>query len=171
MNLNDLLSRYAGLTADDLRGTAFAGSLPLTNAVINTLIARRLAAGDLPVTSVKVVAQANDSLAAQVVARAPFVPPLKVLIAIERQPVFPDDPQLHLRWSLSGMGAFSAFAGPLLTVFKTPPPGVTVSGDRITVNVVDVLRGRGLGDLAAALRELELRTQPGMAVVRFSLAL
>lgn len=171
MNLNDLLSRYAGLTADDLRGTALAGSLPLTDAVVNTLIARRLASTQWPVTKVTVAAQGGDSLAAEVQPRAPFVPSVKVLLAIERQPIFPDDPVLHLRWSLAGMGALSSFAAPMLATFGTRFPGVSVNGDRVAINVVDVLRARGLDDVAAALRELELRTERGIAVVRFSVGL
>ena len=171
MNLNDLLSQYVGLTAADLRGTAIAGSLPLTNAVIDTLIARKLASAQLPVVSIKVVAQANDSLVAEVVPRAPFVPSLRVQVAVERQPVFPADPVLHVRWKLTGIGALSAFAGPLLSAFKSPFPGVTVSGDRAAVDLGEVLNGRGLADLTVALRELEVRTQPGVVVVRFSLGL
>ena len=171
MNLNDLLQRYAGLTAADLRGTALAGSVPLTNAAIDALIARRLGSVHLPVTSVKIDARQGDTFVAEVVARAPFVPPIRVQIAIERQPVFPADPVLHLRWSLAGMGALSSFAGPLLAMFKTPPIGVAVTGDRVSVNLPEFLRGRGLGDVAAALRELEVRTQPGITVVRFSAGL
>jgi hypothetical protein len=171
VNLNDLLSQYAGLAAADLSGTALAGSVPLTNAVVNTLIARKLASAQAPVTSVKVDAQAGDSLLAEVVTRAAFVPTLRVQIVVERQPVFPTDPVLHLRWSLAGMGALSAFAGPLIAAFKAPWPGVTVTGDRIAINVPEALSGRGLADVARALRELELRTQPGVVVVRFSLGL
>ena len=171
MNLNDLLSQYLGLTAADLRGTAVAGSVPLTNAVIDTLIARKLASAQVPVVSIKVIAQANDSLVAEVVPKAPFVPTLRVQIVIERQPSFPDDPVLHLQWKLTGMGALSAFAGPLLAAFKSPFPGVTVSGDRAAIDLREVLNGRGLADVVAAVRELEVRTQPGVVVVRFSLGL
>ena len=171
MNLNDLLSQYAGLAAADLSGTALAGSVPLTNAVINTLIARKLASVQVPVVSVKVDAQAGDSLVAEVVTRTAFVPTLRVQIAVERQPIFPTDPVLHLRWTLSGMGALSAFAGPLVAAFKAPWPGVTVTSDRIAINVPELLSGGDLADLATALREFELRTQPGIVVVRFSLGL
>jgi hypothetical protein len=171
VNLNDLLLQYAGLAAADLSGTALAGSVPLTNAVINTLIARKLASAEMPVVSVKVDAQAGDRLMAEVVTRAAFVPKLRVQIAIERQPIFPTDPVLHLRWSLAGMGALSAFAGPLVAAFKAPWPGVTVTGDHIAINVPALLSGRGLADVATAVRELELRTQAGFVVVRFSLGL
>jgi hypothetical protein len=161
-----LLQRF-GMTRADLSGATLAGEIPLPNAAVNRFIAEQLARRDAPVTSIEVDAQGGDSFTAHVVTKARFVPPVRVLARVERQPEWPADPVLWLRWSIPAVGPLAIFAAPALTAFKALPPGVKADGERIGIDLREMLVSRGLGELAGYLRAVRLRTRPGAFIVQF----
>jgi hypothetical protein len=163
----DTLLQQFGVNRSDLTGAALSGEIPLSNAVVNRFVAARLARRDVPVTSVQLEAQNDDAVLAHVVAKARFVPAIRIAARIERQPQLPDDPVLWLRWSLPGMGALALFAAPALSLFKALPPGVRAEGDRIGIDLRELLVSRGFGDLVGSLRDVRMHTRLGVFIVRF----
>jgi hypothetical protein len=59
-------------------------------------------------------------------------------------------------------------AGPALSLFKVLPPGIDVTGDRITIDIARLLHSRGLGELLPHLARLRVATRRGAIVVSFS---
>ncbi len=156
-----------GITTSDLAGAALSGEIPLPNGAVNRFIAAQLARRDIPVSSVQLDALSGDSFTARVVAKARFVPAFRIVAHIERQPELPTNPVLWLRWSMPGMGALAFLAAPALAFFKALPPGVRADGERIQIDVSELLVSQGLADVAGHLRGLRLHTRPGAFVVRF----
>jgi hypothetical protein len=161
-NIRDRL----GFDVRELAGAVVSGEIPLPEELVNTLIAQRLPP-TAPVTSVHVQAQQGDSAVVTLVPRARFVPTLRVIVRVERQADFPGDPRLFLRWSLPMAGPLAVLAGPLLSHFKALPRGITLDGDRVSIDVREQLHARGLDDVAGLIRRLMVHSRPGGFVVQF----
>lgn len=164
MDLDQILRTQLGIAAGDLRGARLTAEIAVPDALLNALIAARLAGASLPVASIHVESTGNGMLAV-VVPRIRAIPALRLTLAVERQAVFPDDPVLYLRWELPRFGALAG-AVPLLARALTLPPWMAVDGARVMVDIPALLRWRGLGDLARYLRRLDVRVEPGSVVVR-----
>ena len=162
----DTLLQRVGLSVPDLAGTAAGGEVPLTEPVVNRVIAAQLAARQLPVTGVELEAHEGDAFTAHVALRNKLLRSLRVHVRIERQARLPEDPVVWLRWSIPGAGPLALFAAPALSLFKALPPGVTADSDRIAIDVRQVLAARGLGEMSGYLKNLEIHTRPGGFVVR-----
>lgn len=169
MSLLDPLLQRAGITIGELAGASVAGEIPLSNAVVNRFIGTQLARRQLPVSSVQLDAQEGDIFSAYVVPRTKFVPPLRIHFRIERQPDFPGDPVLWLRWSMPGIGRLALLATPALSFFKALPPGIRVDGDRIAVDPRALLAAQGLGEVVGYVRDMRVHTRAGAFVVRVEL--
>ena len=144
-----LLSRLRGLAGDNLQeltGATIAAEIPLTNAVVNRLIAERLAAASGPVSAVQVDALDDDTFSAQVSLRMKMIPTVRIVARIEEQPE-PQRPVLGIRWSMPGLGPLGLLAGPALSFFKALPRGLRAEDDRLLVDVAELLRAQGLADL------------------------
>ena len=161
------LRDIAGPNLQELSGTTVAGELPLTNAVVNRLIAERLAATSGPVQAVHVEALDDDTFSALVSLRAKLIPNVRIVGRIEEQPQLPHRPVLALRWSMPGMGPLGMFAGPALTFLKALPRGLTTEDDRILVDMAELLRSQGLGDLLPYIARAQVHTRRGAFVVGF----
>ena len=149
-----------------MAGTTLAGEIPISEALVNRLLAQKLS-GHAQIDALRVQAQPNDNLAIQVVPRARLMPPLNITARIERQPEFPANPTLLLRWAMPAAGPLALFAAPVLGYFKAMPRGISMDGDRIAVDLRELLRSRGLDEAIAFVRRLEVHTRPGGFVVRF----
>jgi hypothetical protein len=87
--------------------------------------------------------------------RARFAPSVTITARIEEQPCLPDSPRFVFRWWLAGMGPVASLMGPALALFTTLPPGIVVDGDRMVVNLAEVLEehgGRAVFNSVTALR-------------------
>ena len=166
MNLSEIVRERSGLELREFAGTTLAGEIPLGDALVNRLLADRLA-GHSQIAAVRVQAQSNDSVAIQVEPRARLMPPINIAARVERQPDFPLDPTLLLRWSMPAAGPLALLAAPVLGYFKAMPAGIRMDGDRIAVDVRELLHLRGLDDIVALIRKLEIHTRQGGFVVRF----
>jgi len=86
----------------------------------------------------------------------PFVPPLKVAVAVAQQPVLPASPVLVFRWSL--LGAVGVLASRVIASFDRLPPGVRLDGDRLLLDL-PMLAARGpAATLLPFLKTLEVHT-------------
>jgi len=164
----DSLRTLFGERLDGLAGGVISGEIPITADVVNRLIAAKLATMDVPVTSAEVVVLEHDAFTVHVRPRAP-IPGLRVDVQIDQQPVLPGQPLLGMRWALRGLGPLAAFAAPFLTQFKKLPPGVRLDGDRIWVNLEELLRQRGLGEIVPMLTGVRVTTKERRFVVAFEL--
>ena len=163
------LRTLAGDSFQELAGTSVAGELPLTNALVNRLIAERLAASSGPVSGVQVEALDDDTFSAHVSLRSKVIPGIRIVGRIEEQPELPQRPVLGIRWSMPGIGRLGMFAGPALTFLKALPRGLTAEDDRILVDVADLLRSQGLGELLPLISAIQLHARHGAFLLKFEL--
>jgi hypothetical protein len=163
------LRSVAGDNFQELSGALVAGELPLTDALVNRLIRERLSASAGPLTSVEVRALDSDTFSARLTPRARFIPPVEVVGRFEQQPQMPERPLLVIRWSVPSIGPLGMLAAPALSFLKALPRGLRAEDDLILVDLTEILRGQGLGDLAKHLMALEVHTRRGAFVVNFQL--
>ena len=142
------------------------GEIPVPASLLNRFIAERLES-NAQIASLHVEPQPGDAALIRVVPRTRLVPAVTITAHIERQAEFPQDPRLLIRWSLPTAGPLALFAGPVLSYFKRMPPGVRLDGDRVVIDVPEVLRSRGVEDVGALIRRLTVHSQPGGFIVRF----
>ena len=161
--LRDLL----GFDPGELRGARVTGEVPVSDALINRLVADLLAARPSPVAALVVEQHDADTVIAHVRMRTAIVPPLKIHLQIAKQPEFPDAPVLVLRWSMGALGRLARLASPAVALFNLLPPGIRVDGDLIGVDVAEVLRSRGFGELVPYIARLRVSTQSGRVIVGF----
>jgi hypothetical protein len=162
------LRTIAGDNLQELAGATVAAEIPFTNAVVNRQIAERLAAKSGSVSSVQVDALDDDTFSAQVAMRARMIPTIRIVARIEQQPE-PQRPILAVRWSMQGMGPLGMLAAPALTFLKALPRGLRAEDDRILVDVADLLRSQGLGDLLPYIAKVRVHTRRGAFLLRFEL--
>jgi hypothetical protein len=164
-SLSDTFRERFGVDIGTFAGARAGGEVPLSDEFINRLIAERLA-NHAQISSLRVAAQDGDAVAVEVVPRARLIPPVRILARIERQPE-PQNPILLLRWSMPSAGPLALFAAPVLSYFKAMPPGIRLEGDRLAVDVRELLVSRGLGEVLGFIRRLEIHTRPGAVIAQF----
>lgn len=152
----------------DVAGARVSGEVPVSGDVVNKLIAERIAQHP-QIAAVRVQPQQGDLLAVELVPRARMVPTLRLSVRIERQPQFPQEPTLLLRWSMPAAGPLAFLAAPALSFFNAMPPGIRMDGDRIAVDVAELLRTRGLTEVLGFIRDVAIHTRPGAFLVRFEI--
>ena len=168
MNIPQLVRERLGVDLQEVAGARLSGEIPLSDAAVNRLIGERLQ-NHPQIAAVRLQAQENDVVAVQAIPRMRLMPPMRILARVERQPQLPHDPTLILRWSLPAAGPLALFAAPVLSYFKALPPGISMDGDRIAVDIRTLLRGRDMEDALAFIRDLVVHTRPGAFVVSFVL--
>jgi hypothetical protein len=167
--LGDQVRRMVGIELSEISGTLLAGEVPLRNALVNRLIARRLATAQLPIEGVRIEPHEGGRLTIVLSMRGSIMPDIKIEAQIEQQPEFPSPAVLGLRWTMPGMGRLSLLAGPALSYFKKLPPGIRMDGDRIEVAIPELLRWRGMGELMDYITRLHITTREGAIIAAFAL--
>ena len=146
---------FKGLSGSDLSGT-----IRLSDALLNTGIAVALPPDGI-VRSVIVRSHENNRLDAKVtLARPSFLPPLTVQLAIDRQPELPDSPLLVLRLA-GGAGSLLRLTNSFVRRAAALPPGLSIDGDRILVDIRAVLQDRGQGPLLEFAQQISVTTENG----------
>lgn len=149
----------------DIAGSRFAATVPLSESLVNQIIASSLPP-NAPVRSVVLQAASGDHLSVRVSPKAALMPSLTLKLAIDEQPQLPGSAVLVLRMAtLSGLFglASGAIAGML-------PPGVRLDGERILVDLRTMAHDRGAGDLMDYLTRLEVRAEQGRIVLHVEAA-
>ena len=168
-SLRDRLRATLGVDLVELAGAECAADVPLTDALVNRLVAgqvhRRL---DLPVSDVRLESGDGDTFEAHVSLRKFPMIPVRIVARIEQQ-ARPDNPVLAIRWSLPSLGPLAALAGGFIANFKDFPPGIRLDGDRLLIDVRELLTSRGLRELLDCLTELEVHSRKGAFLVRVRL--
>lgn len=162
--------RLFGAVFEEIDGARVSGEVPVSEGLLNRLIADKLRAADGPIASAELQVRAHEELAIRLRLRKPsFAPAVIVMLQIERQPA-PPAMDLVARWSLPGLGLLAAVAAPVVSFFKKPPPGMRIDGDRIVVDLAAIARDQGVGPLLPFVTGLSLSTRDRVLVVAFSLA-
>ena len=165
----DQVRRVSGIELAEISGALLAGEVPLSNALVNRLIAQRLQTMQLPFAGIRVEAHEGDNLTIVLPVPGSLIPDVTIAARIEEQPQFPGQPVLGLRWTLPAMRALSLVAAPVLAYFKKLPSGIRVDGDRVAIDLGELLRSRGLGELMDYLTRVHVSTREGAIVVAFAL--
>jgi hypothetical protein len=164
----DPLRKVFGDRLEALAGTVVAGEIPITVDIVNRLLADQLASSDSPISNAEVVVLDHDAFTVHLRPRGPL-PMLKVDVVIDGQPEFPAQPMLGMRWTLRGLGPLALIAGPVISYLRALPAGIRLDGDRVWVNVEEMLRQRGFGDVVPLLTGLRVTTRDRRFVLAFEL--
>jgi len=167
--LRERVRSLLGLELEELQGTRFSGEIPLTDAVVNRVIANRLAEARTAVSAAHVEALEGNVLRVKIVPSVRLFPSVSIGAHIERQPEFPDYPVLGLRWSIAGTGTLARLVAPFIASFKSLPSGIRIERDLITIDVREMLVARGFGEIIEHVAGLRVDTKTGVTVVRVSL--
>jgi hypothetical protein len=140
----------------DIAGSRVSARIPVSRSLLNHLVAHALQGTTMPLRQVDIRPREGDELDAVVTVSWPFVPPLKVAIAVDRQPQFPASPVLVLRWSL--LGGLGAIASRLISALVRLPAGVRLDGDRLELDIPVLAARSPAAPLLPWVRTVELHT-------------
>ena len=146
----------------DLAGTHLAATIPVAERLLNELIARLLRPDGVVREVVLHPREGNEIAARLRVAKGGMTLPISLTLGIESQPVLPQRPVLGLR--LKSAPRFFALGGGMLRMFDMLPPGVSVDGDRIYINLEALLAPYDTAALFRYLTELRVTTSVGVVV-------
>lgn len=169
MTIVELVRERLGIELDELRGASAVGAVPIADSLINRLLAARLTGTRAPIARIDLTARHGDAFDAILVPRASWMPHVRIRARIERQADLPHDPVIWVRWSIAGAGLLSHLAGPALGWLDALPRGVRAAGDRLGVDLRELLAARGLQDALGYVKWLSIHTRPGVFVVRIEL--
>ena len=161
----EILERQQHSGFPGLAGSAVSATVPAADGLINELIARFLPASGT-VQEVQLEAEEGNQLKVKLrVSAGRLTLPFTVTLRIEEQPALPLRPILTLR--LAGKPLLLSMAGPLTRFLDVLPPGITLDGDRIALNLQMLLAHYGRGDLLQYLTDLRVTTAARLLVVTF----
>ncbi len=153
----------------DFPGAHGSAQIPIARAALNRLIADALAARNLPIKSVDVRPLAGDRFEALIAVTWPFVPTLAASFIIVQQPSLPASPILVEQWSV--LGPLGALAGKLIASLDALPKGVTLDGDRLRLDVLQLGGATPAAAFLGYLKTFELHTADDSAVISVELAI
>jgi len=165
LRIRDLI----GVDPEELKGAQLSGAIPLPDVLLNRWIARKLDNAGSRVSSVTLESRDGNAVSAHVRLRSSFVPPITVDATVERQPEFPESPALVLRWA-PRLGALSAFAAQAVDSFAKLPTWVRLRQQMAIVDVAELIRSLGYGELLPYIKSVRVLTTAGRIVVEFSVA-
>lgn len=151
----------------DLEGARISATLPVSERLINEAIARGLPPGGA-VRMVYVRPREGNRFEVQIkLARPAFLPAVSITATVERQAIIPGSPILILR--LSSLPGLISAAGFGAGFFKVLPPGVTLDGDRVNVDLRALLHEHGLGAVWPFIERADVTCTEGRAVLELDL--
>ena len=157
-----------GAELQDLSGAHMSGDIPLSDGLINRLIAKALSDSPSMVTDVVIETLDDDALMARVTIRQKYVPVLTIRAEVERQPQLPESAVFGLRWSLSGLGPLSKIAAGALELVSLPP-WIRLERGMATIDIAALIAERGFAEILPHLAHLHVSTRKGQAVVTFEI--
>jgi hypothetical protein len=167
--LRELLERLQQSRFADLKGTHASVHVPLSERLVNELVAASLPRGGA-VREARVHPRGGNRLDIHIkLARPAFLPPLTVGAVIERQPEFPHSPEIVLR--LTSLPGVMALAGGAAAFFNVLPAGIRMQADRVLVNIAELARQHGRADALELIRRLHVTTEEFSVVVECDLAI
>jgi hypothetical protein len=147
----------------DVAGAEVSLTLPVSDRLINQMIAERLPRGGA-VSAVDVEAMPANQFSVRVkLGQSALLPPIRLGLAIERQPDLPAFPVIGLRIVSPGI---AALAGALVArFFHALPPWVQFEGGRLSIDLLAAAGSAGSAEAFGYLRSLALTTAAGRVIV------
>lgn len=165
-----LASLFAGLKAArfaDLSGSEAYTVVKISERLLNESTATFLA-GSSVVREIKLHPRAANQIDVQVkLAKPAFLPAFNVTLHVEQQPRLPDHPEVVLR--LSGAGGLLRLAGPAIQSSGSLPPGISLTGDRVNVDVRHVLESHGHAEVLEHVEQMQVLSEDGRLVLAVQL--
>lgn len=158
--LNDILRQLKTTRFRDLAGSHVTAVVPVSESLVNGLIATSLPA-NAPVRSVSIHPGAADGFSVRIVPKAALIPPVTLKLTIESQPQLPGSPVLTLR--MVTFAGFFGLAGGVAAGLL--PPGIRLEGERILVDLRALAAARGAGEVFDYLESLQVHTDEGRVVL------
>ena len=160
IELLDLFQRLRASEFRDFSGTRVTAQVPISERLLNELIAASIPP-TAPVRGVSIRPEAGNHFSLRIVAKAALIPAITLKLAVERQPDLPSSPVLVLRMVTLG-GLFGLASGAIAGML---PPGVTLQGERILVDLQTIAAQRGAAESFQYLTALQIDTEPGRVVL------
>jgi hypothetical protein len=160
---SELLAQLQSSAFRDIAGSRVSARIPVSRSLLNQLVAQALQGTTTPVRQVDIRPREGDQLDAVVTVSWPFVPPLKIAIAIDRQPQFPAPAVLVLR--RSALGGLGAIASRLIAALDRLPPGIRLDGNRVELDIPVLAARSPAAPMLRFVRGLELHTAADRAVI------
>ncbi len=163
----DLLRLLEQLRAGEFRelaGSRLSVRLAIADSLINRALTDAFASRGGRIREFRLrPLEGNRAIVHLRLARPAFLPAIAIEVQTYRQPAFPGEPALILRWtSLPGVAALASFAA---RFFDVLPPGTRMMGELIAIDLRVLLAERGFADLLPLIDRAEVGTQPGAIVV------
>jgi hypothetical protein len=160
--LERLLRQQLGSGFADLRGAEAAITLPVSERLLNELVAGAVPSS-APVRDLQIAPEAADRFSVRLrVGSSTLIPRLKIALSIDRQPELPTSPVLVLKVESAGL---MTLAGPMLRLLNALPAGIALHDDRIHIDLRALADRRGLAPFLDYLTELRVNTVPGAVVM------
>ena len=160
-DLTPILHALRATRFRDLSGARVWAVVPIAEGFVNQLVAASLPP-NAPVRSVTVHPESGDHLSVRIVAKAALIPAITLKLAIEAQPKLPESPVLVLRMVTLG-GLFGLASGAIAGML---PPGLSLQGERIVVDLRVMAREHGGAEFFEFLRGVEVHTDGGRLIVQ-----
>lgn len=164
-DLTEIVHSLMNSRFHELSGARATATIPVAESLLNRIITTTLPAR-APVRAVTVHPDDGDRLSVRIIAKAALIPPITLKLAIESQPSLPDSAVLGLRMVTLG-GLFGLASGAIAGML---PPGVTLEGERILVDLAALARQRGHAEVFDYLVHLEVHASAGRVIVRIDAA-
>jgi len=166
--LFDLLQRQHSDGFPDLGGSEVVATIPVSERLVNEVLAMLLPPGG-KVRDVEIRAEADNRLTARVrLSASTLLPAIPVALAIEDQPRLPLEPVLTLR--LAQASGFVALAASTLPSMLTLPPGISIEGEHIRLDIRRLLAERKLEGVLEYVKDLRITTRAGVVVLHLKVA-
>jgi hypothetical protein len=146
----------------DLRGSEAVLTIPLSDRLVNEAIAAFLPPGG-KIREVTLQSHDANRMTARVRTTSSLLPAIPVGLEIEKQPTMPDDATLTLK--LSNASKFVTLAASALPAMVKLPPGITMVGDRIRIDVRRLMSERHLDSWLTYISDLRIGTREGALVL------
>ena len=165
-NLNsrllELLRRQRASGFSDVAGATASATIPISDRLVTTLVNEGIPP-TAPVRELDLRAHDGNRFTVRVrLSRPAFMPPISVNLLIEQQPQLPENPLLILRLASGGL---MSLAGSAIRFLNVLPPGISMDGDRIIVNLRMLLNERGVGEVLGCVEYLEVLAEEGRFVI------
>jgi hypothetical protein len=166
--LAEWLARQEQTNFADLRGGEVRLRLPVREGVANEVLKRTVVASQSNLQDLTLAIGAANTLDVRVKPSMPFVPALTLTFVAEPQLRFTPSPTMALELKRQGLPAM--IAGMLPMMQKRLPPEVTLTAERLTIDIGRVLEGRGLGRFVPFIKSGTFDSEPGVLWVTVGLA-
>jgi hypothetical protein len=152
----------------DVAGARLVADIPVSDEILNELLAGWIAAAERPVRDLRVRTGPGNRARIEITLRKFSFIPVLVDLFIERQPRLPESPAVILRWA-AGSSAWTWLASQALKFAGRLPRGVEIDGDRVSVDLFSVLEDRGFAAVIPFLARVEITTIEARVMVHVAL--